>query len=102
VNVIILLLILFSAIFIPLLMLGLVRTVPKFRILLDGFAVLSGYTFGIIAALAVYKILRDDTIFMTNIHGILSNAAFLASGAYLGNYGLYKLIQMLLKHWKPN
>lgn len=94
------LLILLSSVIIPLLMLGLAWGLPVVRLLLDGLAVLSTYIFGIISALAVYHILRDNTVFMTNIHGIFNNAAFLASGAYLGNYGLYKLIHMLLKQWK--
>jgi hypothetical protein len=93
-------LILLSAIVIPLLMLGLVWAFPLSRRLFDGFAVLSAYVFGIIAAIAVYEILRDDAVFMTRIHGIFNNAWFLASGAYLGNYGLYKLIHMMVRQWK--
>jgi hypothetical protein len=93
-------LILLSAIFIPLMMLGLVRAFAICRRLFDGIAVLSSYVFGIIAAMAVYKILRDDTVFMTHIHGIFNNGWFLTSGAYLGNYGLYKLIQMMVRQWK--
>jgi hypothetical protein len=93
-------LILFSAIVIPLLMLGLVRTFALCRRLFDGLAVLSAYVFGIIAAIAVYEILRDDVVFMTRIHGVFNNVWFLSSGAYLGNYGLYKLIQMMVRQWK--
>jgi hypothetical protein len=93
-------LILLSAILIPLMMLGLVRNFALCRRLFDGLAVLSAYVFGIVAAIAVYRILRDDTVFMTHIHGIFNNAAFLASGAYLGNYGLYKLIHMMVRQWK--
>jgi hypothetical protein len=93
-------LILLSAIVIPLLMLGLARTFALCRRLFDGLAVLSAYVFGIIAAIAVYESLRDDMVFMTRIHGVFNNAWFLASGAYLGNYGLYKLIQMMVRQWK--
>jgi hypothetical protein len=93
-------LILLSVIVFPLLMLGLVRTSSLCRRLFDGFAVLSAFVFGIIAAIAVYEILRDDTVFMTHIHGVFNNTWFLASGAYLGNYGLYKLIYMLVRQWK--
>jgi hypothetical protein len=93
-------LIILFAIVIPLLMLALARAFPLCRRLFDGIAVLSAYVFGIIAALAVYEILRDDAVFMTRIHGVFNNAWFLASGAYLGNYGLYKLIQMMIRQWK--
>jgi hypothetical protein len=96
------LLILFSALVTPLIMLTLVRIFPVCRLLIDGIAVLSAYTFGIIAAIAIYQILRDDTVFMTHIHGIFNNVAFLASGAYLGNYGLFKLIQTMMRQWKNN
>jgi hypothetical protein len=93
-------LILLSAIAGPLLMLGLVRAFAVCRRLFDGFAVLSAYVFSIIAAIAVYEILRDDMVFMTRIHGVFNNIWFLASGAYLGNYGLYKLIHMMVRQWK--
>ncbi|SEC68754.1 hypothetical protein [Paenibacillus sp. GP183] len=92
--------ILLSAIVIPLLMLGLVRAFAFCRRLFDALAVLSAYVFGIIAAIAVYEILRDDVVFMTRIHGVFNNIWFLASGAYLGNYGLYKLIQMMIRQWR--
>jgi hypothetical protein len=60
-------------------------------------AVGCAYMFGIISVLAVYKILRDETVFMTNIHGILQNELFLLSGAYLGCYGIYMLLRWMLK-----
>lgn len=95
-------LILISAIIFPLIMLILVQGFPVCRLLFDGLAVLSAYAVAIITAIAVYQIIRDDMVFMTKIHGVFNNAAFLASGAYLGNYGLYKLIHSMLKHWKNN
>ncbi|NOV04288.1 transposase [Paenibacillus planticolens] len=61
------------------------------RILFHLLAVVSAYAFGIITALAVYEILRDDTVFMTNIHAVFKNRLFLMSGAYLGSYGIYTL-----------
>lgn len=59
-------------------------------------ALVSAYVFGIISALAVYDILRDDTVFMTNIHAVFNNQLFLLSGGYLGCYGIYLLWKFLL------
>ncbi|WP_407869290.1 transposase [Paenibacillus sp. P36] len=59
-------------------------------------AMVSAYVFGIISALAVNDILRDDTVFMTNIHGVFNNQLFLLSGGYLGCYGIYLMWKRLL------
>ncbi|MBP1993318.1 transposase [Paenibacillus eucommiae] len=93
-------LIFLSAVAIPFLLLLLAWGMPAMKLLIDGIAVLSGYVFVIITALAVYQIIRDNTVFMTNIHNVFNNPAFLASGAYLGNYGLYKLLLMFFKQWR--
>ncbi|MDQ0878133.1 hypothetical protein QFZ77_006792 [Paenibacillus sp. V4I3] len=60
-------------------------------------AVGCAYVFGIISVLAIYEILRDETVFMTNIHGVFQNGLFLLSGAYLGCYGIYTLLRWTLK-----
>ncbi|MCY9668282.1 transposase [Paenibacillus alginolyticus] len=60
-------------------------------------AVGCAYVFGIISVLAIYEILRDETVFMTNIHGIFQNGLFLLSGGYLGCYGIYTLLRWTLK-----
>ena len=64
---------------------------PAWRFILDGLAVLAAYVFGIISALSIYQILRDETVFMTNIHAVFQNNLFLLSGGYLGTYGMYRL-----------
>lgn len=76
---------------IPLIMLLGTWLFRSWRIVYDLLAVLCAYIFGIISSLAVYEILRDETVFMTNIHGVFQNNWFLFSGAYLGSYGMYML-----------
>ncbi|MDQ0901578.1 MULTISPECIES: transposase [unclassified Paenibacillus] len=67
------------------------------RIIYHMLAVGCAYVFGIISVLAIYEILRDETVFMTNIHGIFQNVLFLLSGAFLGCYGIYTLLRWTLK-----
>ncbi|WNR45737.1 transposase [Paenibacillus roseipurpureus] len=62
-----------------------------------GAAVLSAYIVGIVISLAIHDILRDDTVFMTNIHVVFTNTLFLFCGAYLGAYGIYVLLLHFLK-----
>jgi hypothetical protein len=58
----------------------------------DALAVLAVYTFGIMSALAVYEINRHNTVLTTEIHKLFMKPLFLAAGAYLGLYGMYRLI----------
>lgn len=67
------------------------------RVIYHVLAVGCTYVFGIVSMLAIYEILRDETVFMTNIHGIFQNELFLLSGAYLGCYGIYTLLRWTLK-----
>ena len=60
-----------------------------FRIIFNLLALISALVFGNIAAVAIQNILKDDTVFMTNIHGIFLNPFFLITGAYLGVYLIY-------------
>ncbi|OCT13991.1 hypothetical protein A8709_00160 [Paenibacillus pectinilyticus] len=84
-------------ILIPLLMLCSAWLFEPFKHVIAGGAVACAYVFGVITSLAVYKILRDDTVFMTNIHSVFTNKLFLFTGAYLGAYGIYALLQCFLK-----
>jgi hypothetical protein len=59
-------------------------------------ALLSALVFGNIAAASIYRILKNHTVFMTSIHAIFLNPAFLLTGAYLGIYVLYKLLGLTL------
>ncbi|WP_246147104.1 hypothetical protein [Bacillus massilioanorexius] len=59
-------------------------------------AFLSIIIFGSITSVSVYQIIKDQTVFMTNIHAILLNPFFLLTGAYLGLYITYQLINLSL------
>ncbi len=67
----------------------------KWRIYFNVVAIGSAIIFGDIAALAIYEIIKDNTVFMTHIHAIFLNPMFLITGAYLGIYFLYKLMFLL-------
>lgn len=53
-------------------------------------ALLSAVIANIIAAQAIADILMKNTVMMTEVHKIFYNPLFLASGAYLGLFGLYQ------------
>ncbi|AZN42803.1 transposase [Paenibacillus albus] len=66
------------------------------RMLLDGLAVLAYMGFFVVAASSVARTIWDDTVFMTQVHEVLQSPIFLASGAYLGPYGLALLVRQLM------
>ncbi|MEH7436925.1 transposase [Neobacillus drentensis] len=76
----------------PLLLVILQKVQPKLRLLFNIVGILSALVFGNISSLAIYEIIKDDTVFMTNIHGIFLNPLFLLSGAYLGIYFIYRIV----------
>lgn len=59
---------------------------------LDGAAWVCSIVFGTISAWYIYRILRDEQVFMTTVHGIFLNPWFLLTGAYLGLYMIYRLL----------
>ncbi|MBU9713186.1 transposase [Evansella tamaricis] len=81
-----------SSIAVPTIMIILSQKSKLFQVSFDLLAILSALIFGNISATSIHEILIDDTVFMTNIHGIFLNPFFLATGAYLGVYTLYLLI----------
>ncbi|MGG3564358.1 transposase [Neobacillus rhizosphaerae] len=76
----------------PLLLVILQKVQPKLRLLFNIVAILSALVFGNISSVAIYEIIKDDTVFMTNIHGIFLNPLFLLTGAYLGIYFIYRMV----------
>jgi hypothetical protein len=64
----------------------------KFRLILNIVAILSTMVFGMILSLAVYQVILDNKVLMTNIHAILLNPFFLITVSYLGLYILYRLL----------
>jgi hypothetical protein len=77
---------------VPIVMLMIQHKWIKWRIVFNAASVLSTLILGNISALAIYEILRDNTVFMTSIHAIFLNPMFLMTGAYLGVYLLYRLL----------
>ncbi|OAB39924.1 transposase [Paenibacillus macquariensis subsp. defensor] len=89
------LLIILGSIVMPIAMFVIQKGWIKWRIYFNVVAVMSAVIFGEIAALAIYEILKDNTVFMTHIHAIFLNPLFLITGAYLGIYFLYRLLCLL-------
>lgn len=87
------------SILLPTAMYVLQRFFKKTRIFFNCAAVLSAIIFGNIASLAIYEILKDQTVFMTNIHAIFLNPYFLLTGGYLGVYILYRLLIIIDSEW---
>lgn len=65
---------------------------PRLGFFLHALALLSALVFGNIASLAIYEILQDQTVFLTNVHSVFLNPFFLLTGEYLGVFLVYKLL----------
>ncbi|OAB32838.1 transposase [Paenibacillus glacialis] len=91
------LIIILGSIVVPIAMLVIQEIWMKWRIFFNVASVLCAFIFGDIAALAIYEIIKDNTVFMTNIHAIFLNPLFLITGAYLGVYFLYRLMLVAVK-----
>jgi len=86
-----------TSIVLPVMMFFLQKFRRKFSIVFNFGAVVSGIIFGDIAAVSVYEIIKDHTVFMTNIHSIFLNPLFLSTGGYLGIYIIYRLIMITIE-----
>nr|WP_138417989.1 transposase [Aquibacillus sediminis] len=84
-----------SSIILPIIMVILQRKWNKIQVLFHVLAIISALIFGNIAAIAIYTIIQDGTVFMTNIHGLFLNPFFLMTGAYLGLFTVYRMILKL-------
>ncbi|WYP28449.1 transposase [Alkalihalobacillus sp. FSL W8-0930] len=73
------------------------RKWTMFRSIFDIIALLCLLVFSSIAASAIYEVLINHTVFMTNIHALFLNGYFLVSGAYVLMYSMYKLIKMVVR-----
>jgi uncharacterized membrane protein YjjB (DUF3815 family) len=60
----------------------------------DAIAVVAVFVLYVTAADAVIETIAHDTVFMTEVHQVLENASFLASGAYLGPYTLARIAML--------
>lgn len=83
-----------SSIVAPLLMVYFHYLWGRMYIFFNLLMLISLLTFGNIASLSIFQIIRDNTVFMTAIHGIFLNQAFLVSGAYIGLYTIYRFMLM--------
>jgi uncharacterized membrane protein YqaE (UPF0057 family) len=81
-----------GSIALPLIMIGLQRRVERMDMIFNLLSIICALTFGNISAFAIYDIIHNHTVFMTNIHALFLNPLFLLTGAYLGVYLLYRLI----------
>ncbi|MEK8128428.1 hypothetical protein WMW72_10980 [Paenibacillus filicis] len=84
----------------PLLLLACRFLTPKLTMVFDLAALAALYAFGWIATGAIYKILRDDMVMMTEVHRVFYNSLFLASGAYLGVYAVYLIWWKSFRLWR--
>ncbi|OBZ12349.1 MULTISPECIES: hypothetical protein [Bacillales] len=60
----------------------------------DGIAVAAAFLFFVVSADAVLGTIADGTLFMTEVHRVLENPVFLASGAYLGPYAIGRIAML--------
>lgn len=59
-------------------------------------ALIAFLIFGNIAALSIYQIIKEQTVFTMEIHGLFLNPFFLITGAYIGVYVIYHLLLLSL------
>ncbi|WP_438445429.1 transposase [Gorillibacterium sp. sgz5001074] len=95
------LLIVAGTVLIPLAMWGTSVSREGLRSAYDLLALAAALTFGIWSGLAVYGINRHHTVLTTEIHKLFLDPWFLSAGAYLGLYGIYRILaEILLKTWE--
>ncbi|KMY51476.1 hypothetical protein [Peribacillus loiseleuriae] len=68
----------------------------KFRLIFNIGAIISTLIFGNIASLSILEIIKNKSVFMTNIHAVFLNPFFLFTGAYIGIYILYQLLVLTI------
>jgi len=93
-------LVILLSIIIPVIMYALQIKWTILRLLYNILAIICALIFGNIASLAIIEVIRNNTVFMTTIHAIFLNFSFLLTGAYLGVYVLYQLINVTIAQRK--
>jgi hypothetical protein len=58
----------------------------------DWLAIGSGWVIGIMVSVKIYEINRYKEVMTTDVHELFADVRFLACGAYLGSYIMYRLI----------
>lgn len=92
-------LIVLGSILLPILMFYVKSRKPSIGNIYHILALISLLIFGNIAALAVYQVIIDQTVFMTAIHGVFLKPMFLITGAYIGIYTIYRLMSLTINEW---
>ncbi|MDM5317307.1 transposase [Fictibacillus sp. b24] len=92
-------LIIIGSLIVPIGMFWLQYAWPKSRSIFNICALFAALTFGNLAAISIQQILHDNTVFMTNIHGVLLNPFFLLAGSYLGVYLFYRFMIWTSSEW---
>lgn len=88
-----------GTIVIPVIMLWLDFRVGGLRTWFAAAAVISFIFFSVQNANAIYKVIRDNEVFMTTIHGIFLDPIVLTTGSYLGLYTIYLLLKYTVSHF---
>ncbi|WP_244853674.1 transposase [Ornithinibacillus bavariensis] len=83
----------------PILMVVLYKKWNWFQLLFTSVAIISVLIAGNILTFAIYDVIKHEKVFMTTIHGIFLNPLFLITGAYLGVYVIFSLLEQLFKNW---
>lgn len=86
-----------ASILTPLIMFFLQKRWDQLQFAFNLVALVSILIFGNIAAESIYQIIKEKTVFMTNIHAIFLNPYFLITGSYLGLYVIYRLLCQTFK-----
>ncbi|MDY0408991.1 transposase [Virgibacillus soli] len=90
-------LLIFGSVIFPVLMFLLQRYQMNFKFIFNLIAIIAALIFGNIASTSIYQVIKENAVFMTNIHGLFLNPLFLITGAYLGVYIVYKLLILTLE-----
>lgn len=86
-----------GSILLPLLMLYSQKISTKFNLVYNILAIIAILVFGNIASLSIYKVIKENSVFMTTIHAIFLNPFFLITGAYIGIYVLYRMLLLSME-----
>ncbi|MFZ3580314.1 transposase [Virgibacillus sp. DJP39] len=85
-----------ASLLLPLFMCFLQLKWKKLNFIFNLAGLVSTLIFGNIASVSIYQIIKNKTVFMTNIHAIFLNPFFLITGSYLGIYIVYLLLNITL------
>jgi hypothetical protein len=85
---------------VPLLFIVLQWVSIKIKRVLDLLVIICAFVVSITIAFAVQQSISNDTVFTTDVHKVLHNNLFLWASAYVGLYGLYRLLLGLLREYR--